>query len=49
MRYDVKRFYKYYDLCSFIIEANSKGYKIISMTETIEDYTHCYTILYRRP
>lgn len=49
MKYDVERYYRYYDLCEFLIEANNKGYEIISMTETIDDYAHCYTILYRRP
>lgn len=35
------------ELRKFIEEANRKSYEIIAMTEVENNYTSCYTILYR--
>lgn len=47
--YHVRTCDGYCELNEFIDKANKENLEIISMTKTIEDYTHCYTIIYRRP
>lgn len=49
MRYDVERCEGYRDLWLFLDEVNRNGYEIVTMTQTLVNYTPVYTIIYLRP